>query len=98
MIKSQKKSCLHSGSCSQSAVSVKPLTCGETVDSAKAADSRDGRAGQHKIGISSSISRNLLVELKKPSQELKKIFLFEKHMNPLNTWNGKLDVAIIFAI
>ena len=30
------------------------------MDSAKAAVSRDGRAGQHKIGISSSISRNLL--------------------------------------
>ena len=35
----------------------------ETVDSANAADSRDGRAGQHKIGISSSISRNLPKEL-----------------------------------
>ena len=56
-----KISCLHSGSFSQSVSQLSHWR--ETVDSAKAAVSRDGRAGQHKIGISSSISRNLPKEL-----------------------------------
>ena len=36
--------------------------------------------------------------LKKPSRELKKLFLFKVPMNPSNTWKGKLEAASFFAV